>query len=134
MFSMVKKWLRRNPKTKASEPDYHMMEIDVVIKSCVSDQDNPFCVIFDVVKQGSFFTKDIFIKHVDERSRIELFYNYSTLGMNAEELNRFGGTDHAEYSFNTLEEAKKVKETTVQYIRYLIKEHQLEHEEEQKIS
>ncbi|UJF31886.1 hypothetical protein [Paenibacillus hexagrammi] len=103
--------------------DYKTLEIDVVIKCFVSDKDRPFRVIFKVDKQGSFFTKDIFVKHVDANTQYELMSNFSVLGMNMEDLQRYGATDHAEYSFITLEEAKKAKETTVEYVRFLIREH-----------
>ncbi|MFC5447140.1 hypothetical protein [Paenibacillus aestuarii] len=129
MLGLLKKWLQQTPAAK-QEPvkteDYRSMEIDVVIKCFVSDKEKPFRVIFKVEKQGSFFTKDIFIKHVDDRTAMELVHNYSTLGMGPEELKKYGGTDHAEYSFATLEEAKKVKDTTVGYIRFLIREHHQE--------
>lgn len=108
------------------QADYTAMEIDVVIKCFVSEKDKPFRVIFKVEKQGSFFTKDIFVKNADAYTAYELSYNFSTLGMGYEELRKYEGSDYAEYSFATLEEAKKVKETTVQYIRFLIREHQQE--------
>ncbi|WNR45942.1 hypothetical protein [Paenibacillus roseipurpureus] len=106
--------------------DYKTMEIDVTIKCFVSDKDKPFRVTFKVEKQGSFFSKDIFVKHVDQKTPYELVHNFSTLGMNHDELMKYGSTDHAEYSFATLEEAKRVKDTTVGYIRFLIREHQQE--------
>jgi hypothetical protein len=134
ILNLLKKWLRPALKDGASKSNYNVLEIDVAIKCFVSDKDKPFSVNFEVVNQGSFFTRNIFIENVDERIRSEFFYNYSALGMNTEELQKYGATDHAEYRFKTLEEAKKAKETTVQYIRYLMKEHRLEYEETQKIS
>ncbi|MFD0693744.1 hypothetical protein ACFQZT_06530 [Paenibacillus sp. GCM10027628] len=128
MLGLFKKWLNKPASQQEStkSADYKTMEIDVVIKCFVSDKDRPFRVIFKVEKQGSFFTKDIFVKNVDAKTPYELVNNFSTLGMNYEELKKYEGTDHAEYSFATLEEAKKVKDTTVDYIRFLIREHQQE--------
>lgn len=123
MFKRIAKLFTQTKQ--ADKPnDYKKMEIDVVIKYVVSAKEKPFRVIFQVIQQGSFFSRDIFVKQVDDRTQYELFYNFSTLGMSFEELSKYGGTDYAEYRFNTLEEAKKVKETTVQYIRFLINEHQ----------
>ncbi|MDD9269750.1 hypothetical protein ACFPES_22105 [Paenibacillus sp. GCM10023248] len=130
MLGFLKRWMHSPKHAPKQEPtnavDYKTMEIDVVIKCFVSDKDKPFRVIFKVEKQGSFFTRDIFVQNVDAKTPYELVYNFSALGMNYEELKRFGSTDYAEYSFATLEEAKKVKDTTVDYIRFLIREHQQE--------
>lgn len=134
MLGFLKRWMHSpvlTPKhTPNQEPtnavDYQTMEIDVVIKCFVSDKDKPFRVIFRVEKQGSFFSKDIFVQNVDAKTPYELIHNFSTLGMNYEELKKYGSADYAEYSFATLEEAKKVKDTTVEYIRFLIREHQQE--------
>ncbi|MGG1515893.1 hypothetical protein ABE504_10800 [Paenibacillus oryzisoli] len=127
LLKKLKQWMHKKPKQEpANTLDYKTMEIDVVIKCFVSDKDRPFRVIFKVEKQGSFFTKDIFVKQVDAKTPYELVNNYSALGMNYEELKKYGSTDHAEYAFATLEEARKVKETTVEYIRFLIREHQNE--------
>jgi glucan biosynthesis protein len=125
MFGFIAK-LFKAIKQVDKPQTYALMEIDVVTKCVVSAKDKPFRVTFQVVHQGSFFSKDIFVKMVDDKTQYELFYNFSTLGMGAEELKKYGGTDHAEYAFRTLEEAKKVKETTVQYIKFLIQEHQLQ--------
>ncbi|OPH48479.1 hypothetical protein BC351_08400 [Paenibacillus ferrarius] len=126
MLGFLKRWMRTPKQEPMNAVDYKTMEIDVVIKCFVSDKDKPFRVIFKVEKQGSFFSKDIFVKNVDHKTPYELVNNFSTLGMNYEELKKYESTDHAEYSFATLEEAKKVKETTVEYIRFLIREHQQE--------
>lgn len=127
MLGILKKWMTNKPKQEPMHTvDYKTMEIDVVIKCFVSDKDKPFRVIFKVEKQGSFFSKDIFVKNVDMKTSYELVHNFSTLGMNNEELKKYESTDYAEYSFATLEEAKKVKDTTVDYIRFLIREHQQE--------
>ncbi|MZQ86108.1 hypothetical protein GQF01_28820 [Paenibacillus sp. 5J-6] len=130
MLGFLKRWMyspKHMPKQDpANAVDYKTMEIDVVIKCFVSDKDRPFRVIFKVEKQGSFFSKDIFVQNVDAKTPYELVHNFSTLGMNYEELKKYGSTDYAEYSFATLEEAKKVKDTTVEYIRFLIREHQQE--------
>ncbi|KQX48974.1 hypothetical protein ASD40_12570 [Paenibacillus sp. Root444D2] len=126
VLGFLKKWMHTPKQEPTNAVDYKTMEIDVVIKCFVSDKDKPFRVIFKVEKQGSFFSKDIFVKNVDIKTPYELVYNFSTLGMNYEELKKYESTDHAEYSFATLEEAKKVKDTTVDYIRFLIREHQQE--------
>ncbi|NEW04610.1 hypothetical protein GK047_01045 [Paenibacillus sp. SYP-B3998] len=126
MLGLFKKWLRTPKQEPAKSVDYKTMEVDVVIKCFVSDKEKPFRVIFKVEKQGSFFSKDIFVENVDAKTAYELAHNFSTLGMNYEELKRYGSIDHAEYSFATLEEAKKVKDTTVDYIRFLLREHQQE--------
>ncbi|MEC0232570.1 hypothetical protein [Paenibacillus alba] len=126
MLGFLKRWMHTPKQEPMNAVDYKTMEIDVVIKCFVSDKDKPFRVIFKVEKQGSFFSKDIFVKNVDHKTSYELVNNFSTLGMNYEELKKYESTDHAEYSFATLEEAKKVKETTVEYIRFLIREHQQE--------
>ncbi|TXK76753.1 hypothetical protein [Paenibacillus sp. N3.4] len=126
MLGLLKRWMHTPKQEPSVAVDYKTMEIDVVIKCFVSDKDKPFRVIFKVDKQGSFFSKDIFVKNVDPKTTYELVNNFSTLGMNYEELKKYGSTDHAEYSFATLEEAKKVKDTTVEYIRFLIREHQQE--------
>jgi hypothetical protein len=99
---------------------YETMEIEAVIKHSAGG----YCLEFNVLNQGSFFTRDIFIQNVDDKARLELFYNYSALGMNHEDLQKFGATHKAAYRFHSLEDAKKAKETTIQYIRFLIKEHQ----------
>ncbi|MEW9700002.1 hypothetical protein [Paenibacillus sp. SI8] len=126
MLGFLKKWKRMPKQVPAQPVDYKTMEIDVVIKCFVSDKDKPFRVIFKVEKQGSFFSKDIFVKHADANTPYELVHNFSTLGMGYEELKKYGSTDHAEYSFATLEEAKKAKDTTVSYIKFLIREHHQE--------
>jgi hypothetical protein len=126
LLGLFKKWSRTPKQEPAKSVDYKTMEIDVVIKCFVSDKEKPFRVIFKVEKQGSFFSKDIFVKNVDAKTSYELVHNFSTLGMNNEELKKYEATDHAEYSFATLEEAKKVKDTTVAYIRFLIREHHQE--------
>ncbi|MFC0213970.1 hypothetical protein ACFFK0_16185 [Paenibacillus chartarius] len=113
---------------------YKQLEIEATIKCYVSDPDRPFRLHLKVLNKGSFFTKDIFIENAGERARYELFFNYSALGMGAEELERYGATDTAEYCFSSLEEAKKVKEATVQYIRFLCKEHQESVKSTRKIS
>uniref|UniRef100_A0A4Y8Q0E9 Uncharacterized protein n=1 Tax=Paenibacillus athensensis TaxID=1967502 RepID=A0A4Y8Q0E9_9BACL len=118
--------LSRTEQATNSGASYKAMEIEVVIKCFVSDYEKPFRVIFKVLRQGSFFTKHIFIQPDNAKSHHELFYNYSALGMSPEELKKYGATDHAEYRFATIEEARKVKETTAQYIRFLIREHQQE--------
>lgn len=126
MLGILKRWMQKPKQEPLNTEDYKRMEIDVVIKCFVSDKEKPFRVIFKVEKQGSFFSKDIFVKNVDIKTSYELVHNYSTLGMNNEELKKYESTDYAEYSFATLEEAKKVKDTTVEYIRFLIREHQQE--------
>lgn len=126
MLGILKRWMQKPKQAPLNTEDYKRMEIDVVIKCFVSDKEKPFRVIFKVEKQGSFFSKDIFVKNVDIKTSYELVHNYSTLGMNNEELKKYESTDYAEYSFATLEEAKKVKDTTVEYIRFLIREHQQE--------
>jgi hypothetical protein len=118
---LLYKWI--NGAGKQAEP-YKHLEIEATIKCYVSDPVQPFRLHLKVVNKGSFFTKDIFILTAGDRARYELFFNYSALGMTEEELARYGATDCAEYGFATLEEAKKVKEATVQYIRFLCREHQ----------
>lgn len=103
---------------------YKNMEIEAVIKRAPSIAGTSYTLELIVLDQGSFFTKDIFVQHVDDTSRTELFYNYSALGMNKEELQRFGAAHKGMYRFQTLEEAKKAKDTTIQYIRFLIREHE----------
>ncbi|KIL39161.1 hypothetical protein SD70_21660 [Gordoniibacillus kamchatkensis] len=125
---------KEQPHKEKEPKEYRKLEIEATIKCYVSDIDRPFRLHMKVLDKGSFFTKDIFIKNADERARYELFYNYSTLGMGMEELERYGATDDAEYCFATLEEAKKVKEATAQYIRFLSREHQESVKSKQKIS
>lgn len=125
---------RRPHKEQKGPKEYRKLEIEATITCNISDIERPFRLHLKVLEKGSFFTKDIFIKNADERARYELFYNYSTLGMGMEELDRYGATDTAEYSFATLEEAKKVKEATAQYIRFLSREHQETVKSKQKIS
>lgn len=129
---MIRKLLNKltNRGGKPAEP-YKQLEIEATIKCYTSDPVHPFRLHLKVVHKGSFFTKDIFIREAGDRARFELFFNYSALGMNEEELARYGATDCAEYGFASLEETKKVKEATVQYIRFLCREHQ---ESVQKIS
>jgi hypothetical protein len=115
--------LAGNRQPRKQPDEYRNLEIEATIKCYVSDAERPFRLCLKVLQKGSFFTKDIFIKNADERARCELLFNYSALGMSMEELERYGATDTAEYSFATLEEAKRVKEATVQYVRFLCREH-----------
>jgi hypothetical protein len=124
MLGLIAKIFNKPKQIEKPAAEYTTMEIDVVIKCVVSDKDKPFRVVFKVIQQGSFFSRDIFIKNVEEKTQFELFYNFSTLGMGFDELKKYESTDKAEYSFRTLEEARKVKDTTVQYIRFLIHEHE----------
>jgi hypothetical protein len=133
---LAKLWKAFNNRRKISKQAgaYKHLEIEATIKCYVSDPDKPFRLHLKVLNKGSFFTKDIFIANADEKARYELFFNYSALGMSSDELARYGATDTAEYSFTTLVEAKKVKEATVQYIRFLCREHQETVQGKQKIS
>lgn len=133
---LMKLWnaLTDNRHRQNEPKEYRKLEIEATIKCNASDLERPFRLHLKVLDKGSFFTSDIFIEHADERIRCELFYNYSTLGMSGEELERCGATDDAEYGFATLEEAKKAKEATVQYIRFLCGEHQETVQGRQKIS
>ncbi|TBL79993.1 hypothetical protein [Paenibacillus thalictri] len=119
LLNTIKKILSKQ-RIPAQAESYKTMEIEATVKVTPRG----YCLAFEVLDQGSFFTKDIFVNHVEELSRLELFYNYSALGMNMDELQKYGATHKVVYAFDSYEDAKKAKDTTIQYIRFLITEHQ----------
>ncbi|WP_248925205.1 hypothetical protein [Paenibacillus hamazuiensis] len=128
MFLRKLKSLFHKQTQKRQPEPYKMMEIEATIKHAASGLGTYYTLVLEVIDQGSFFTKDIFIRNVEDKTKLELFYNYSALGMNLDDLHRYGSTHKAEYHFDSLEEARKAKETTIGYVRFLIREHQQVHQ------